>query len=281
MQVFWLIVVFLIGSMVGSFLNVCIYRLPRDKSILRPHRSYCPFCHEKIAWYDNIPLVSWFMLNAQCRHCGSPISARYVAVEALTAVLFAVTYWLCSSRGEPVGVTAVYLALTGALIAGTFMDLELRIIPNVVTIGGMFVAPILSAAVPALHNRPDFGRVFVFYTHDYLMGPLAACAVGMIVGASLTWLSGLLGQVLFRREAMGLGDVKLMAMLGGLLGWQQVTLTFFTAAFIGAVVGILHILRTKEHTMPFVPFLSLAALIVMHFADRILELLFMFGGARG
>ena len=276
MRLFWLATTFILGSMAGSFLNVCIYRLPRDKSLVRPRRSYCPHCHEQIAWYDNIPLLSYFLLHAQCRHCGSPISPRYVIVEALTAALFAGTCWLMIGRGEVWGVIGVYLLVTGALIAASFMDLELRIIPNSITIGGILLAPVLSVAVPHLHYYPAFGRMFPFFIQDTVLGPLSACGVGMITGAGLTWFSGVIGKLLFHREAMGLGDVKFMAALGGILGWQQIILVFFMAAIIGAVVGIIHIIRTKEHHMPFGPFLSIAALIAMHATDKILDTLLMF-----
>ena len=116
MHGFWIVTLFIFGSIIGSFLNVCIYRLPRDRSPVRPSRSYCPHCHEVIAWYDNIPLVSWFVLGAQCRHCGSYISARYVIVEFLTACLFALTYAVLSARGEATGVIVVYLGLMGMFV---------------------------------------------------------------------------------------------------------------------------------------------------------------------
>jgi len=278
MRIFWLAVTFILGAMAGSFLNVVIYRLPRDKSLIRPRRSYCPHCHESIAWYDNVPLVSYFLLHGQCRHCGSLISPRYVIVEAMTALLFAATYWLTSARGEPVGVTVVYCIVTAGLLAASCMDLELRIIPDSITIGGMLVAPIFSVAVPALHDAPAFGRNFLFFPRDPLWGSLAACVAGMAVGAALTALSGVVGRFLFRREAMGLGDVKFMAALGGVLGWQQIVLVFFLAAVIGAVVGVVHLLRTKEHHMPFGPFLSAAAVIGMHGADLIFSALFRVSG---
>ena len=107
MQLFWIIVAFILGSMIGSFLNVCIYRLPRDRSPWYPRRSYCPHCHEVIPWYDNIPLASYFLLHAQCRHCGSHISARYVLVEFLTAAVFALTYSIMSGRSETLPVIVV------------------------------------------------------------------------------------------------------------------------------------------------------------------------------
>jgi len=279
MRPFWLVVSFIYGSMAGSFLNVCIYRLPRDKSIVKPARSYCPHCHEPIAWYDNIPLLSWFILHAQCRQCGSPISSRYVLVEALTAVMFAGTYWLMSApgRNEHWSVMVIYMLITGGLIASSFMDIELRIIPNVITVGGILIAPVLSVAAPWLHANADYCRTFMFFPDTAtVLGPLGACFTGMAAGALLTWGSGVIGKLLFRKEAMGMGDVKFMAALGGLLGWQQIVIAFFVAAIVGAVVGIIHILRTKDHHIPFGPFLSLGALVAMHASPIIFAFLMRF-----
>ena len=261
---------FIFGSIAGSFLNVCIYRLPREKSLWNPSRSYCPHCHEMIAWYDNIPLVSYFALNAQCRHCGSHISSRYAMVEFLTATLFAFTFAILRGRGEGIPVTAVYLALVGTLIVGSFIDIELRIIPNCITIGGMILAPIISIMVPELHSAKwwQFGRGYMIFS-DHLFGPLTASLIGAAVGAGATWLSGVLGKVMFRREAMGFGDVKLMALLGGLLGWQQVLLVFFMAPIFGLAVGLIHLLRTRDHHIPYGPFLSLATLVTLLAGDRI------------
>ena len=272
MQTYWLVVTFIFGSIVGSFLNVCIYRLPRDKSLCKPARSYCPHCHEPIAWYDNIPLVSYFALHGQCRHCGFTISCRYVIVEFMTAVLFALTYAVMSARGESVPVTGVYMTLMAVLLMGSAIDIELRIIPNVVTIGGALLAPVLSVFVPRLHDYESFGRTFLF-SPDSVVGPLTASLVGMAVGAGATWLAGVMGKLLFKRDAMGLGDIKLMAMIGGLLGWQQALLIFFMAPFFGAVVGVIHLTRTKDHHIPYGPFLSLATAITMLWGDRIFALL--------
>ena len=270
---FWLVVTFILGSMIGSFLNVCIYRLPRDKAPWRPVRSYCPHCHETIAWYDNIPLVSYFLLRARCRHCGSPISARYVLVEFLTAALFALTYGVLAARKEEaLPVIIVYLGVMAVLIMVSFMDIELRIIPNVITIGGILIAPVLSVLIHELHDYSSFARDYVYFTDD-LGGPLAACITGMIVGAGATWLAGLLGKFLFRREAMGLGDVKFMAALGGLLGWKLILMVFFIGPIFGVVFGLIHLARTREHHIPFGPFLSAAAVVAMLAGDKILYLL--------
>ncbi len=268
MLIFWTIVLFLLGAIVGSFLNVCIYRLPRDKAPWRPQRSYCPHCHELIAWYDNIPLVSWFLLGAQCRQCGSYISPRYILVEFLTAALFALSFWVLNGRDEALPVTAVYLALMSLLIAASFIDLELRIIPDSLTLGVAVLAPVVSVLVPWLHSNPPFGRAYVFFD-DNVLGPLCASLVGMAVGALPVWLSGVLGKMLFKREAMGFGDVKFMAMIGGFLGWKLVLVTFFLAPFFGLIIGVIQLIRTKDHHIPYGPFLSMAAIIAMLWGDRI------------
>jgi leader peptidase (prepilin peptidase)/N-methyltransferase len=272
MRVVWIVLLFILGSIVGSFLNVCIYRLPRDRSPVWPTRSYCPHCHEVIAWYDNIPLVSWFLLGAQCRHCGSPISARYIVVEFLTAGLFALTYAVLSARSETAGVIIVYLGLMGVFVLSSFVDAELRIIPDSVTIGAMLLAPICSVLVPGLHRNPAMGRTFLF-SQDNVLGSLIACLVGMAVGAVATWLAGAFGKLIFRREAMGIGDVKFMAGLGGFLGWQPLMLTFFIAPVLGSVVGLIYMARTKDHHIPYGPFLSIAAVVTMLWGDRIFALI--------
>lgn len=271
MQAYWTVMMFVFGSIIGSFLNVCIYRLPRDKSPWSPSRSYCPQCHELIQWYDNIPLVSYFLLHGHCRRCGSHISSRYLLVEFLTAILFAVAYWVLSGRGESVGVIAVYLAIIAWLIVGSFIDLELRIIPDELTIGAMLLAPVLSVLLPALHQGTALGRSYLF-TNDHLMGPLAASLVGMAVGAGAIYFAGVGGKLLFRKEAMGFGDVKFMAALGGLLGWKPVLLVFFMAPVFGSVIGLIHLLRTKEHHIPYGPFLSAATVVTMLWGDRIFEI---------
>lgn len=259
------IYVFVLGCLVGSFLNVCIYRLPRDKSVFRPMRSYCPQCHEPIAWHDNIPVVSYLRLGGCCRHCGGVISPRYALVEALTGCLFLLTFAVLRGRApsETWGVVAVSLAFVSLLIASSFIDLELRIIPDSLTLGGAVCMPVVSALLPQLHDRPAYGRDLLFFEDDRTLGALAACFVGMAVGAFAIWLTGLLGRALFRKEAMGLGDVKFMAMAGGFLGWKLTLVAFFIAPFFGALIGIAMLMRTRDHHIPYGPFLSIGAFIAM------------------
>jgi len=260
---------FVMGCLVGSFLNVCIYRLPRGRSIASPLRSYCPSCHEPIAWYDNVPIISYALLHGQCRKCGSLISPRYWIIELLTGGVFLLVFSMLVARPESLGVVLVYLALAAALIVSTATDLELRIIPDEVSVGGMVLAPIASVVVPSLHANPYFGRSFVWFQNDGFWGPLAASLLGMAVGAGLIYGTGVLGKVVFRKDAMGLGDVKLMAMIGGLLGWKLVIVVFLMSPIFGAVVGLLQLLITGDHHIAYGPFISLATFITMLWGDRI------------
>jgi leader peptidase (prepilin peptidase) / N-methyltransferase len=274
-------IVFALGAVIGSFLNVCIYRIPRGKSISKPPRSYCPTCHEFIVWYDNIPLVSYLALGRCCRRCGSLISPRYFIVELLTAAGFAGIYWMLEHReissgvtGETPGVIAVYLALFCLLVVASFIDLELRIIPDELTFGGMAVVPLLALAIPALHNAPLFGRDLLIFDQEHMrLGSLCASLLGMVVGPLVIYGSGVLGKVIFRKEAMGMGDVKYMAVLGGLLGWKLTLLAFFASALYGAVVGVIAILKTRDHHIPYGPFLSAGALTAMLAGGPLLAIL--------
>ena len=268
---FGAVAIFVLGCCIGSFLNVCIYRLPREKSLTSPLRSYCPACHEAIAWYDNIPLLSWVFLRGQCRHCRSLISPRYFIIELLTALLFLVVFAMLHKRPEAPGTAGAYLIFTSLLIVSTATDIELRIIPDEITIGGMIVVFLLSLVFPELHESPEFGRDLVLFTSDRFWGAAAASLMGMAVGAGLIYMTGILGTLLFRREAMGFGDVKLIAMIGGILGWKLVVFVFFLGAVFGAVVGLASFLRTRDHHIPFGPFLALAAMVCLLWGDVIMK----------
>jgi len=256
------ILFFLVGACVGSFLNVCIYRLPRAMSIVKPG-SHCPSCGTPIEWYDNIPIFSFVALGAKCRRCKGGISARYVLVEALTGVLFAfVAYRFRFLEGQPYALVVAYMLLVGGLVVSTFTDIELQIIPDQVTIGGMAIVPVLSLVVPALHEG------FSLLGRERL-DSLIACGIGMAVGAGMVYVVGQLGKLVLQQEAMGGGDVKLMGMVGGFLGWQGAVMTFFLGAIIAAVVGIALLVRKRQRVIPFGPFLSIAALAVTLYGDNI------------
>ncbi len=254
------IIVFLFGACVGSFLNVCIVRLPKEESVVLPS-SHCMSCKKPIAWFDNIPLVSYFLLGGKCRHCKAKFSFRYALVELITGLSFLgfVKYF---------GLTPIALAycvMLAGFIVATFVDFEHRIIPDEVSIGGMFVGLIFSFFIPemhGIHNQP-----WVFMPHLISLG---WSLVGVLVGGGSIYLMGLLGDAIFKKESMGGGDVKLMAMVGAFMGWKLALLTFFLAPFFGAVYGVVEKIRTKDSAIAYGPFLVLGALISLFYGDRII-----------
>lgn len=252
------LLIFILGSMIGSFLNVCIYRMPREESIVSP-RSRCVACKKPIPWYDNIPFLSYICLLGKCRFCKEKISPRYFVVELLSALAFLVLF-------RYFGFTAkfwIYSLVTFGLIVVTFVDLEFQIILDRVSIGGLVLGIILSVFILDLHGSLTWKHGFI------------DSVIGALVGGGIIYLTGVLGQLAFKKEAMGGGDVKLMAMLGAFLGWKLVVLIFFLAPFFGTPAG-LYIKFVKKHDIiPYGPYISIAGFVVMIWGNKILSLLFM------
>jgi leader peptidase (prepilin peptidase)/N-methyltransferase len=267
---------FAIGAVVGSFLNVCIYRIPWQKSVIWP-ASRCPSCWAPIAPQDNIPVISWVALRGECRQCGSRIAARYPLIEALVGLLFAGVYVADVVYGPKIpwgplpAVFSLRLAyhasLVALLVAATFIDYDLTLIPDQVTVPGMLVGLGLGAIFPEVRPEPSTAT-----THwDGLLVGLA----GWLVGGGLTWFVRFVGTLALRREAMGFGDVTLMAMIGAYLGWQAAVLTFFIAPFFGlshalakAFIYVGKRLSGRRATsadreIPFGPYLSMAAVALL------------------
>jgi leader peptidase (prepilin peptidase)/N-methyltransferase len=362
--VFWT----LLGACVGSFLNVCIYRMPREGlSVSRPRRSFCPSCGAAISLRDNIPIVSWILLGAKCRSCRCPISGRYVLVEILTAGLFGAIAMRVDfdPAGPSIAELVVLSVLTASLIVASFIDLELRILPDAITVRGMMIAPFVLALVPSIlpesqtravrqalsgaaswaplaspavawaaavvASGPLFLAGLYGYSRYYraahrgqttrlrngvLGGVLTAgaggalilgvlvppyCAqetyiafwsslLGMLVGASLLFLVGVIGSYglwlvaciwaylrhrssVGRKVAMGFGDVKLQGMLGAFLGWSGIIGSFFLACFLGAIIGLWILIRHRTHYVPFGPFLTAAALLLLLIPEPFLQVL--------
>ena len=241
--------VFFSGLCVGSFLNVCIWRIPRDESVAWPG-SHCPSCNHAIAPWDNIPLLSWLILNGKCRHCKVPISPRYFLVELLTGTLFA-GLWLL--HGWTL-LTPLYIFFTSALILGTFVDFDHLILPDRVTIGGMIAGPVLSFAFPSLHGQAD------------RLPALLHSLGGLALGFGILWLVSTVGRLVLKREAMGFGDVKLLGAIGACLGWQSVLFTIFFSSLSGTLVGLALIAAGKKELqsrIPYGPHIALAALLWM------------------
>lgn len=220
---FWPAVVLVFGACVGSFLNVCIYRIPAEQSVVFPG-SHCG-CGAPIAWYDNVPVLSWILLRGKARCCGRPFSLRYPVIEALTAGLFA-GCWLVF----PPFPALAAMAFCGMMVAASFIDLDHMIIPDRFSIGGFVVGVVLSGAFPALHGFTE--SIFMV---DSMRAVLAATVGGFIGSALILWI-GIFGEIVFRKEAMGFGDVKLMGAIGAFCGWEGAVFAVFGGSLIGSVL---------------------------------------------
>jgi leader peptidase (prepilin peptidase) / N-methyltransferase len=264
------ILVFIFGSIMGSFLNVCIYRMPLGQSIIKP-RSFCPHCKKPIPWYDNIPFISYISLKGKCRFCKERISIRYFIVELLTAMLFLLTF---NHYGFSYNFF-FYIVFICGLIVATFVDIPHRIIPDEISIGGIILGFILNT-LRGLSLKPV----------SFDLKPLLNSLSGIIVGGGIIYLTGFLFDVVYFKilkkppiqgetSSMGGGDVKLLAMMGAFLGWQKAILVFFLAPIFGAIIGVINLIVKKDHTIPYGPFLSLAAVLSIFWADKIISLLFM------
>ncbi len=301
------IISFVAGGMIGSFLNVCVYRLPRKESIVKP-RSHCPKCGKLIAWYDNVPILSWVLLRGKCRHCEQSISRVYPLVEAITATLFLFVFW----RFGFTFATPVYMALSAALVLVTFVDLTDWTIPNEVTLPGIPIG--LGLAVVAM-VWPGSNLVLA---HTGSMPAVFDALLGTAIGGASLYMLDKVSLLLLGKRGMGFGDVKLLAMLGAFLGWKNVLLIIMISSCLGSVVGVAAIvierlLRKRNqgagaqmpqtaqgveapaksskqdeqqaepehvpvagHYLPFGPYLAAAGLIVIFFGEAIFDAYYNF-----
>jgi len=253
------IAVFIFGAIVGSFLNVCIYRLPKGKSIVTP-ASHCPKCNKAILWYDNVPVLSYLCLLGRCRSCKTPISPRYIIVEITTALL-AVALFAAFGLSPKF---AAYSILSAGLIVATFVDLEICEIPDEISLGGLVLGIIFMSAFPGALGETLWYKALI------------ASVLGALAGGGSIYLMGFFGELVFKKEAMGGGDVKLMAMIGAFLGWKLALLTFFIAPLFGSTVGLILKAKDGREIIPYGPYLSLAAITSMFWGERILGLLLRF-----
>ena len=245
MQTLTLVFAGLLGLILGSFFNVCIYRIPQGKSIVWPG-SFCPKCNTPIKWYDNIPLLSYLLLRGKCRQCKAPISMQYPLVELVTGILTVLFVWkLGISVWTAVQLTAVYF-----LIILSVIDLELMIIPDRFSLG------LIVLGVAFAWCNPNF--------HGLWWEKILASLLGAGVGLFGVLAIALLGTWIFKKEAMGGGDVKLMAGIGAFIGWQGVITTVVMGSFFGLVYAVYAMIRYRKKggdAIPFGPFLSLGALV--------------------
>ena len=250
--------VFVLGAVIGSFLNVCIYRMPLGRSVVAP-RSYCPFCEKQIGWFDNVPLLSYLVLRGKCRRCGRPIPVRYFLVELISALSGVVL--LCYF---PLGPSFfVYWLFTFMLITVVGIDIEHQEIPDLISIPGMCLGVALMT-------------VFRIDGSSSHLAALVNSVLGVLAGGCSMFIMGFVGELIFRKEALGGGDVKLMAMIGAFIGWKLAFLAFFMAPILGAGVGIFMKIRFRKEVIAYGPYLSLAAFISLLYGDRIIRYLFWF-----
>ena len=243
-----LLAAFVLGTVIGSFLNVCIWRLPTGQSIVSPP-SHCPACRTPVRSYDNIPIISYMLLRGRCRSCQTSIALRYPAVEALTGLMFA----LLAGHFGWSPMLAVYALFVAALIVITFIDWDHQIIPDVLSLPGIVVGLLLSAV--------GYGP------------PLLDSALGVLLGGGLLYGVAVGYQAWTGREGMGGGDIKLLAMIGAFLGWRAVLVTLVLGSFVGALLGLtLIVVRGADSRVPipFGPFLALGALCALFFGDALI-----------
>jgi len=262
----------LFGACVGSFLNVCIYRIPLDQSVITP-RSHCMACGKIIPWYHNLPIVSYFILKGKCAECGAEFSFRYAFVELLTAGLFAVPCLQFPPPGLPTAFGLVPLAsawmipvmwlFLGGLIIATFVDLDHTIIPDSVTWGGMVTGLALCALLPEMQGQTVWWR------------GLMMSGIGLAVGFGALQLVAVFGKLILKKDAMGFGDVKLMGAIGAFFGWEAAIFCLIGGSLAGAIIGLLLIASKRSKFgvgIPFGPYIALAGVAWVFWGPKLIEL---------
>ncbi len=240
---------FVLGAIVGSFLNVCIYRIPARISLVFPG-SCCPVCKAEVLWYQNVPLLSWLLLGGKCAACRGPISFRYPLVELLTGLLFSLGFW----RFGMATATPVYWTFLSALVVITFIDLDHQIIPDVISLPGIVLGFLFSFAIPWLS--------------------WADSLLGILLGGGSLWAVSACYKLLTRAEGMGMGDVKLLAMLGAFLGWKAILPVIFMSSLLGTLVGVPVMLAKGaggKYAIPFGPFLALGGVVYLFWGPLLIR----------
>ena len=257
--VFFYILFFIFGAVVGSFLNVCICRLPKNESIVFPP-SHCPACDYRIPWYDNVPILSYLLLRGKCRSCKVRISIQYPLVELVNALLTLSLFM----RFGPTFLFAVYFLFCSAMVVITFIDLEHQIIPDVISLPGIVAGFIFSCFIPQI-------------------GWLNSL-IGILVGGGSLWLVATGYELLTKKEGMGGGDIKLLAMMGAFFGWKAIPFIIFVSSLVGSVIGITVMLMQKKDAklaIPFGPFLALGAVLYIFFGRQLIHWYLSLSGITG
>ncbi len=252
---------FFLGLLVGSFLNVCIYRLPRDESVIRP-RSRCPHCGRPIRWYDNVPVMSFLLLAGRCRDCGAAISFVYPVVELAAGGLFAAV----AAQFGPTLAAAKYAVFVSMMLALAFADLAERILPDEITLGGAAAGVVSSVILPLESGLASVFLQLAGWQAPARIASVAESLLGAAVSAGMLWA---VGEIYYRfrfREGMGFGDVKMMALIGSFLGLRQAFMTVLVGSILGAALGLIFILLFRKglmYQLPFGTFLAFAAILLV------------------
>jgi leader peptidase (prepilin peptidase)/N-methyltransferase len=247
---------FLFGLCIGSFLNVCIYRIPASKSISHP-RSSCTSCNKLIPFYDNIPVVSYLLLRGRCRFCSEPISLRYPIIEMLTGFFALITVFKYGISLEAL----IYFVYIAALLVITFIDIDHQIIPDVISLPGIPIFFIASFWLSQVTYRDSF--------------------IGILAGGGSLFLVAWTYSMITKREGMGGGDIKLLAMIGAVIGWQGVLFTIFVASAVGTISGMLVMLKSRKGMklkIPFGPFLAIGGIAYIFFGPQLVRWYFQLLG---
>jgi leader peptidase (prepilin peptidase)/N-methyltransferase len=266
-----LVVALLFGLVIGSFLNVCIARIPHGMSVSTP-RSHCPQCKKLISWYDNVPVFSYLILGGRCRNCKKKISARYPLIEAVNGLVSVLLYLKFGLSVE----WAIFLAFASALLVLAFIDLDHRILPDVITLNGIWIGTLVSVylAQPSpLVSR--LLRTVGMEAANPRVVALVASLLGMIVGGGLLWAVAEVYLRLRGMEGMGFGDVKMMAMVGAFLGAPLALLTIMIGSFLGSIIGLIFMRMTgksRQYELPFGTFLSMAGIIAVLYGEDLVRL---------
>ena len=243
------IIIFIFGSFIGSFINVCVYRLPSSKSITRPSRSVCPKCNTPIPFYDNIPILSYFLLRARCRSCDAAISFRYLLVEVMSGMVALIVLFTFGLTLEGL----VYFAFISSLLVITFIDIDHKIIPDVITLPGIPLGILASFALPAVTLKDS--------------------SLGLLLGGGSLLVVAWTYNLITKKDGMGGGDIKLLAMMGTIIGWKGVIFTIFASSAVGTLIGVTVMLakgKDMKFAVPFGPFLSIGAITYIFFGQKVI-----------
>lgn len=272
---FWRIImgfILIFGAMIGSFLNVCIYRIPLEQSVSRP-RSHCFSCNKMIPWYHNIPVLSWLILRGKCAYCKAPFSARYMIIEAITAVLFLLVFQTVFNPGL-FGLTKLqfpllipfYWLFVASTIVNIGIDIDHRILLDRISLGGTIITFVVAGFIPELLNESTW------------IGGLSASFIGAFTGFAIGYGISAFGEKIFLQDAFGFGDVKWMMLFGAIFGWRGMFFILMLAAIIGLLIGLPCMLlqrRKNENdtdapfAMPFGPALGVGALLWLFWRHQI------------